>query len=589
MRHLVQKHLLTALGALFGLAAGLALRPRPVPSALRRPVPVSDRGAPLAALTDPVAAALSAVLSCQTLRDLVRLGPQLETLDPAQMGALLDELERHVAALREDLISPLVSWWTLRNPAAATAWIQPKLKYYLGWTTRFHNDAIYAWVKARPDLALEYVRKNYALPSIHHLLSAALHRWPVEDPAVRARLLLTFPEGPARRQELPGFMESWAGESPTAARAALAQAGSLTDPVERAAVLTKILRHFAENAPREALDLAVSSNLNSTNTWAALLAESFEQDPPATFAWLESTGGFLLANHGPPLALAWLAKDPAAALDWAAAQGFATSGSPFWGINVDTAKYGKSTGQSVAPETWSDFLMTSLYMDLPGYLPKTPGTILSIALQRRPDAAFAWLRAQPPGGARDALVERASSAFADFPPSDAPRRYFDSLGPLIFALPSEAASQSAYQLAAGLSRASPIDTMTWARTIPPGPLRARAWEGIGEGSYDLPTPDLLPPGPDRDAALTGAAWRAFESRETNLPAAFEHIAQIGDPALRQKTFDSLWASALSPAIDSSPRPAKLQKVLEETKFPAAWKTPWHTRLNALIKASSTRE
>src|SRR5207253_2328108 len=73
-------------------------------------------------------AVLAVVGNKRDLKALAELGGALGQLDAAQLSKLLDQLERVHSYVSDDRLPWLFTWWIKHDPAAANAWIQPRLE-----------------------------------------------------------------------------------------------------------------------------------------------------------------------------------------------------------------------------------------------------------------------------------------------------------------------------------------------------------------------------------------------------------------------------------------------------------------------------
>jgi hypothetical protein len=109
-------------------------------------------------------------------------------------------------------------------------------------------------------------------------------------------------------------------------------------------------------------------------------------------------------------------------------------------------------------------------------------------------------------------------------------------------------------------------------------MREEAWAAFGAPRAE-PVP--LPPGPDRDAMLRGMA----SAHATFAPVqALERVMEIGDAALRRRTFDDVFwqlnrgpidlghGGWMSGASETALRAARAW--LEAAKIPEDWKQAW---------------
>jgi hypothetical protein len=193
---------------------------------------------------------------------------------------------------------------------------------------------------------------------------------------------------------------------------------------------------------------------------------------------------------------------------------------------------------------------------------------LSAVIREKPDATLAWVRSLPAGPDRERYLELAILHGLDA----------EKALPLLADLPPEAAGRSATRIAGWLAGKNPTHAQQWAASLPAGPMREEAWAALGAPRTE-PLP--LPPGPDRDAMLRGMAT----ARATSAPVeALERVLEIGDAALRRRTFDDVFwqlnrgrielghGAWTDGASESAVRAA--QAWLQTAKVPEDWKQAW---------------
>ena len=194
-------------------------------------------------------------------------------------------------------------------------------------------------------------------------------------------------------------------------------------------------------------------------------------------------------------------------------------------------------------------------------------TPLASALGAKPEATLAWLRALPAGPERERYLEFAVSTMPDHRLAQ----------PLVAELPLEAATRAAGSIAGRLAYEKMEDARQWAESLA-GTLRAAAWTAIGRTRSE-PLP--LPPGPDRDAMLSGLAT----AQAVMAPVkSLDHAIEIGDAALRRRTFeDVMWKLNRGPidlgggAWESGASESALAAArawVERAKIPEDWRRAW---------------
>ena len=115
----------------------------------------------------------------------------------------------------------------------------------------------------------------------------------------------------------------------------------------------------------------------------------------------------------------------------------------------------------------------------------------------------------------------------------------------------------------------PARGQQWAASLPGGPARLAAWNGIGA----LSVPDLdLPPGLDRDAYIAGTLNR--NGLATPLAGRFVTVLKIQDPAMRRASFDGVM-ERYSYMKDFA---EQTREALNAASVPEEWKQPWRERM-----------
>lgn len=509
------------------------------PDTTRTPPAPANQGASAAAPEELLGVVLSMFSGEMNLKDLARLESVLERLSPMQMSALLDEVERSTGPLRSERLPSLFALWQKRDPRAATAWIQPRLNTVAqdnpvsGYLTYPHprGDLILAWAKASPRDALEYARSHARTSLAAQLLAAAVRNWPESDDRTRLALLLDFPQGAARSGALASLLADWTKREPSAA---LATAQALESEEERQKTTAGVLRAWARKDAASALGQYRALALDDIPLLSDLLSDYVKVDPVRTANWLESLDAAQLGRYGPIVVEQWVERDPAAALTWALEHGLNIG----FQWNVEQGMLHESLGR-----TNHDVSRVT--------------QPLAAALEKQPEKTLAWLRSLPPGPERERLIETATLALKDVDQSVA---LFSSLSP-------EAAARAAFGVA--LKFRGSDRGPQWAGSLPPGLARLRAWEGIGEQASKALD---LPPGPDRDAMLSGLAQ---SNTSLNKPIfALEHVMQIANPVLRRDIFEEV----VEFNIPFESRVKQVSEWLDSSTAPEEWKRRWREAL-----------
>ena len=536
----MKRILLPLCAAAIGYAAGFLQRPEP--SASPQSAPISAQESAATATDEHAAQAVSAFISTGDFRQLARIGPLLEKMSDAQIGALLDRLTSLRSGDGEALIPMILAHWTRQSPDAAFAWMEPRLarfarqKYFMMGFANADTDLAGAWADNDPVRAIEYARNHHATGLADKLLHDAIHRLRGKSEAEKFALLREFPEGAARDKAIRSFCSTWAYSEPAAV---IAAGETLSPGAGRDGAIAEGLVKLAGKDRQAAFEKMRSLGFRDPKLELAMVAQFAKDDPAATAAWMDGTG-----TEFSPAALAevtayWAKKAPAAALTWALAHGIPLSTRP-----------------SEIPLEGS----RSIYQ---GYWFQHGGTApLFAALEGAPEATREWVKSLPPGEDPDRTI------FLLCAKSQTP----ENLKQLIPELPPEAA----LALAAAIVQSSDdAKASEWAQSLS-GELRAAAFRAIGARSADFAT---IPPGPDRDAMLDGYAYNAART----VPAkALDAVMQITDPALRRRTFDDvMWALTRGDipfsggGYSHGPKPAiraEAREWLEKSSIPSDWRS-----------------
>ena len=543
MRRLIIVALATAAG--FGCGAIFSGAHRPAPDAIHfSKKSTATNGGVRAGESDPREAAFGTALAellrpAGDLRGLASLGAALDRLDSAQIAQMLDRLDGRASTIREnfdDRLAWIFARWMKRDPSAASAWVRPRLDALAqdgpaGFTfgIKSRGKLILAWAQADPQAALEYARAHARTGIATELLRKAMSVWPDQDDRRRLALLLDFPAGKARATMLHELHRDWARRDPSAA---FASAQTLEPGREREMAIRDALENWADRDGAAAFAKYRALGLADSVLLANILAIGVNNNPSQTVDWLGQLDAAQLARCAPQVVETWAERDPAAALGWALANGVRLA--PQSGHQLDRIEHnglGRSTSGGAS------FINP-----------------LGKALEEKPEATLAWLRALPAGGDRDRVVELAVMLC----------RHRDQALALFLTLPADAAARTAEKIA-NLFSEDPKRGREWAASLPAGPARAQAWAGLGafpDKTFDLP------PGPDRDALLSGTLHRSGV-----VPPPAERLApllEIGDPVLRRDMLDE-WMESY---IFGGGNVDEARAALEAAGIPDDWKQRW---------------
>jgi hypothetical protein len=425
-------------------------------------------GAPPEAAVSPEKQALTAVQACRTLRDFARLGPLLESLDNAQIGALLDDLERRRHLGGEEFITVIVRWWAGRDATATAAWLGPALRRFLNDSSdiagrRLQDEPlIEAWAEAADPVAvLEYVRPYTRKDSTTLFLSAAMKAWPDSSPEGRLRALRELPPGKARSWAIMRTIDEWLAKVPDEnLREMLPRVTAGLDEIERWNAFSRLGKM---KSALEAVGLALEFGVEP---WRLLLEKAGPQSWDATAAWLAQQSDDSFHARAVPFGRDWVQLHPVAGLDWALANGVLST--------PPEPPFREELGERTRPTVWQ------------------------AALLANPAPALAWLAEQPPGPFRDSLVEVAANspiwtALMEEGVGNSVKRsagpedektveelrkkraaVLASLDSLAVALPDEAATFAGFSMVANLRPQGREEVDAWAAGLPPGALREAA-------------------------------------------------------------------------------------------------------------------
>ncbi|RYD78106.1 MAG: hypothetical protein EOP84_14695 [Verrucomicrobiaceae bacterium] len=498
------------------------------------------------ARTEAFNEALGTVNGKMDLRQLARLGEALSVLSPEQIPALLDRVESETSPNVQDRMMWLFRWWQQHDPSRAGAWIRKRLELAaqdgpLGHAYQSSNRYLLfqAWAKASPQDALEFAKLHRQSGLAEHLLSYAMEAWPDQSGRGRMALLLEFPAGNTRQDVLMNVLAKWTTQEPAAA---IAAAQALPDDGERKKAIAAVLREWAKQDPDESFSRYQALGVSDVKLAARLLCAVVEKNPTRAVEWLAEIDPAHVAQLAPELVSQWAQSDPAAAFTWAIENG------------VSLATRVESESRVMHNSFNRTMQFTHRLMDP-----------FSNALENKPEAVLAWLQQLPPGAERDRMIERTASTIRDL----------DQALALFSRLPPEAASRTASTIAQRFSE-DPTrlqEAVKWAASLPPGPVRTNAWAGFGSSALHQLIP-MPPPGPDRDAMLSGRVL-GNGLRTSPIPS-LETAMQISDPQLRRDMLDE--AVEHFSTQDSLGWAPKALEWLEKSDVPEEWKRRWRAQV-----------
>lgn len=470
------------------------------------------------------------------LPSLARLGTALTQLDSNQIATLLNRFEHDDAGRFDDRLAWLFAWWLKRDPAAAHAWVRPRLDAAtqdgptlgLIFEMSARGRLILAWAKADPHAAVEFARSHPRAGVSTELLRTAMSAWPDSDYRRRIELLLGFPAGIPRATALYELHRSWAYREPAAA---FASAQGLEPGRERDKAISEILARWSERDGAAAFAQYRALGLSDSPLLSKILASTAAKNPAQAAAWLTQLDATQIARCAPKMVEAWAEHDPASALNWALANRIGLSAHDDWTSRIEHDGFTRSQSGS------SRFVSP-----------------LGKALEKQPEATLAWLHSLAIGSERQRITELAVGACGNL----------DQALSLFATLPAEAGARTARGVAMRFGD-DPERGREWAMSLPDGPTRTEAWAGLGflaEARFDPP------PRRDRDAFLSGTLHRS--GRQLMPEEKLATMLQIGDPVLRRDMVDEV----MEDYMESQPDEARA--ALEKAPVPEEWKRRWRT-------------
>jgi hypothetical protein len=484
--------------------------------------------------SERMAAVLGVLIEKNDLRQIAELGSLLDSLEPKQWRTLLDQVEGFPQTERERLLPRLVDIWTRLDPKAATDWIRPRLDAF----PRGHDTAmrvewrswrfVDAWASNAPEAAIEYALKLDAHADLRNvLINSATFNRADKDYAKAFESLRGISDAFGGGVSMSGVASLWAA---TNRQAALAAAVSLPPGQQREEALSGVALACASTDPAEALELAARENIDKPMTLARIIEAAAKCDPAQAAACLEKNGQADGGFKAHALAITWAQHDPAAALAWAQAHG----------VPIAAPINRQMVG---------------------GMFNNTGESPLAAAIGKNPAAAVAFVEAMPPGDERNLCMQFLIPMITDV----------GKISSFINSLPSEAAADIIGPTARILFRRDKEKALAWVGTLS-GDARKDAWLQIGINVSDwrqdsTPPP---PPGPDRDAMISGMASANATFKPEN---ALNKAIEISDPALRQQTLHYIFAE-VSRSVDEE-RKRVAREWLENANVPLEWKQKWN--------------
>ncbi|MHA3771709.1 hypothetical protein ACXR0O_09255 [Verrucomicrobiota bacterium sgz303538] len=524
----------------------------------RRPIEAGDdskpatfersSGAPRA--DDPRESALGNALSellqpSNDLQGLVAFGNAVEQLDSKQFEQILDRLEHDRTQRIDDRPAWLFKQWLKRDRAAAMAWLQPRLDALaqdgpLGFTFTWEarGSIVLAWAETDPQSAFDYAREHPQSGLATQLLWKVMGAWSARGDRARVALALDFPSGNARDTALHDLHQSWATDDPVAAFAS-AQTLPLGDV--RSQVINDVLIEWGKRDAAAAFSQYKALGLDDSALLSKLLASSAAQNPMPALGWLQQLDDSQFGRCAPEVVESWARRDPAAALGWALANGVRIS---LQSDLITELKHDGFFGRTTTSSTKS----------------VSP---LAEAFKSKPAETLAWLHSLPAGGERDRVLELAIPASPDL---ERALKLFEMLSP-------DAAARAAGKMGFRFVDA-PERAKDWTLSLPAGPVREAALQTLGIFVTGLE----LPPGPERDAYLSGSVHRSTLNGTAQTPTEkLQIIEKIGNPVLRRDVLNETMEEYVTLKWSSK----EAAKALDAANFPEEWKRRWREAMAKL--------
>ncbi len=528
--------------ALVGFAVGLWSRDSQVTPPASSPTPIAPAQQE-PERTDTLSEVLRALRLKPGLQQFAALSEPLTRLNSAQMGALIERIERDSHQDSDWRSTWLFKWWLERDPDAASAWVLPRFRLLAQDRTDVGLDAdgisqmIGSWAEKFPadalKLALEKPQSGLAGSLLFYVLKMKKDRPESESWSV----LRDFPESRGRVREAERFIKKWA-EKDTAAAFAAAQA--LAAGGTRDSSLAAVLPELAAKDAAFAFEQYNKLGLSDPELVTKMIAGAAAKDPAGIAEWLTGLDAVQFKHAAPWLVQKWAAQDPAAAFHWAAEHKVKLTG--YWDFEWgDRVSYTHSgLGRSMSWKGSSG----------------GPSAVVA-AMSKKPEATISWLNTLPFGPERD----RMTSLLITAAKADQAIQLFNTL-------PPEARRDGAYKIASKLTH-DPKRGTEWIATLPAGLVRERAWYAFGQIDTGKYGPS---PGRDRDAFLSG---QAFRFGVTDPEYSLNTMLKIANPTKRREVFDS--AMQRHTTSQSPTWPENARAWMEHADIPDEWKTKWRVK------------
>jgi hypothetical protein len=389
-------------GFIFG-AASNSLRMTPPPAFLARAPsrPTPGRPALPGRQIDPVEIAMGvagpALFGQPDLHDLARFGGEISRLDSRHVALLLDRLWKIDVARTHDFddrLTWLFDWWMKRDPAAARAWIDPKLLSISQdgspgaiFGRRTEGSLVLDWARASPREAAAFVEEHAHSGVADRLLAAAMETWPPEDRQSALRAVLESSNGANRGEAMASFFGKWGAEEPGAA---FARAQTFPNGQMRKIAVSAALSGWSKNDPEAALAGYEQAGCADTHLLSSLVGALATKNPAKAADYTGRLDPIQISRIGPEVAERWAGSDPVAALNWALANGVRISNRDERQTSVEYRSFIRESSEREDMK---------------------PGA-LDTALIKQPKVVLAWISGLPPGPERDSIAEKAADADA---------------------------------------------------------------------------------------------------------------------------------------------------------------------------------
>jgi hypothetical protein len=487
-----------------------AARSRAINPASETPAPATSAAATsptFSTRSETLVAVMSALAEPEPLPRAHLLLEALGRLTPAEMAALFQSaLKLEDWKQRNNLLDAVVKRWFAVDPKAAQAACQPYIEQFRAGgpsSWKAVSAAVYsAWLAARPQEALADAARHpgafWASSTARETITSLSG-----NPARQLEALQQLPPGKLRSEQAVIVVRLLAWTDPASAQAALEL---VSDPKSRAEMQEQILSALAKTdcptACARVVD-AVSSLPHGASAYGLISQVWMQAGASAPEQALSAVDQLPEALRNRAIAatlLGWAKNDPTAALEWAAANG----------VDPDDMKV--SAGGN-------------------GYGYRS---MILEALSGDRAKTIAWLEARPPTDQTDDMIQ---SAMWQATPAEAER--------LLGHLTPEGMPAGAGQYISTLLASNPEAALAWASAQPAGAVRTAAIATLVGRQADkdpgnlAALTDAWSPGPDRDAALSGAASTLGYTQPAQAIAL---ARQIGDEAARENALkQAVWS------------------------------------------------